>query len=162
KLAEALGKREVEVALMRPQQERERESTLAAAKASLAAYEQESAPKIAEAQKQKAENTAKLEADLNAYEGPIPNKVPEWGKARSPAVSWLPLNPTSLQTASGATLTKEADGSIVATGTNRNGTFVIVAETDLTDITGVRLEVLPDDRQPSKGPGRAPDGNFVL
>jgi hypothetical protein len=38
----------------------------------------------------------------------------------------------------------------------------IVAETDLTDITGVRLEVLTDSRLPSKGPGRAPDGNFVL
>ena len=37
-----------------------------------------------------------------------------------------------------------------------------VAETDLTDITGVRLEVLTDSRFPSKGPGRAPDGNFVL
>ena len=40
--------------------------------------------------------------------------------------------------------------------------YTIVAETDLTDITGIRLEVLPDDGLPNKGPGRAPDGNFVL
>ena len=35
-------------------------------------------------------------------------------------------------------------------------------ETELTGITGLRLEVLPDSRLPNKGPGRATDGNFVL
>ena len=40
--------------------------------------------------------------------------------------------------------------------------FFKAAETDLTDITGIRLEVLTDDKLPNKGPGRASDGNFVL
>ena len=40
--------------------------------------------------------------------------------------------------------------------------MTIVVETELTGITGLRLEVLPDSRLPSKGPGRAADGNFVL
>ena len=40
--------------------------------------------------------------------------------------------------------------------------MTIVAETDLTGITGLRLEVLTDSRLPNKGPGRATDGNFVL
>ena len=47
-------------------------------------------------------------------------------------------------------------------GPNKNGVVTIVAETDLTDLTGIRLEVLTDLRNPNKGPGRAPDGNFVL
>ena len=38
----------------------------------------------------------------------------------------------------------------------------VVAETELTGITGLRLEVLTDPRLPSNGPGRAGDGNFVL
>ena len=29
-------------------------------------------------------------------------------------------------------------------------------------ITAIKLEVLPDERLPSNGPGLAPDGNFVL
>ena len=29
-------------------------------------------------------------------------------------------------------------------------------------ITGIRLEVLADKSLPAKGPGRAPNGNFVL
>jgi hypothetical protein len=48
------------------------------------------------------------------------------------------------------------------TGKAKNGVVTITAETDLTDITGVRLEVLTDSRFPNNGPGVAPDGNFVL
>lgn len=161
-LAEALGKREVDVALARPQLEREREAAIAAAKATLATYEQELAPKLAEAEKQKAANTAKLEAELKTYEGTLPAKLAEWEKAQSTAVRWVPIEATSLQASNGSTLTKEADRSITVSGANKNGVVTITAETDLTDITGVRLEVLTDDRLPNKGPGRAPDGNLVL
>ena len=62
----------------------------------------------------------------------------------------------------GSTLTKEPDGSIVVSGPNKNGVVTITAETELTGITGLRLEVLTDSRFPNKGPGRATDGNFVL
>src|SRR5262249_7317793 len=55
-----------------------------------------------------------------------------------------------------------ADGSISVSGRNKNGVVTIVVETELTGITGLRLEVLPDSRLPNKGPGRATDGNFVL
>ena len=44
----------------------------------------------------------------------------------------------------------------------KNGVVTISAETDLTGITGLRLEVLTDNRLPNNGPGRATDGNFVL
>jgi hypothetical protein len=37
-----------------------------------------------------------------------------------------------------------------------------VANTNLKGITAVRLEALPDPSYPQGGPGRAPDGNFVL
>ena len=40
--------------------------------------------------------------------------------------------------------------------------MTITAETELTGIIGLRLEVLTDNRLPQKGPGRAADGNFVL
>ena len=43
-----------------------------------------------------------------------------------------------------------------------NGVVTITAETELTEITGLRLEALADGRLPQKGPGRANDGNFVL
>src|SRR5262249_29367149 len=41
-------------------------------------------------------------------------------------------------------------------------TYTVTAHTNLTGITGVRLEVLADNSLPNRGPGRADDGNFVL
>ncbi|WP_422926328.1 DUF1549 domain-containing protein [Singulisphaera sp. PoT] len=162
RLAESLGKRETEVALARPQQEREREATIVSAKAALAAYEKELAPKTAELEKQRQAGIAKATADLQAYEAGIPAKLAAWEKSQNLSGRWQVLNPTSVQATGGTVLTKEADASIVATGANDKSVFTIVAETDLTGITGVRLEALSDDRSPRRGPGRAGDGNFVL
>ena len=54
-------------------------------------------------------------------------------------------------------------GIRVASGTNPpNDTLTITFDTKITDITGLRLEVLPDKTLPAQGPGRAPNGNFVL
>ena len=41
-------------------------------------------------------------------------------------------------------------------------TYTVVAATDLKAITAVRLEVLADPSLPANGPGRPPNGNFVL
>ena len=164
KLAENLGKREVEFALRRPQLERDRLAAITAAQAALAAYEKDLAPRLSLKEKDRAARTAKLEADLKTYEATIPGKLAAWEKAQAGAIinHWAILEPKSLTATGGASLTKEADGSITVGGTNTKGVLTFVAETDLTDITGVRLEVLADGRLPSKGPGRAPDGNFVL
>jgi hypothetical protein len=110
RLVEALGKREVEVALERPRLERERLAAVEKAKAALASYEAELAPRVAERERQKAAEVARLDADLKAYEAGLAGKVAEWEKAQSAAVRWVPLIPSSLKASNGATLTKEADG----------------------------------------------------
>ncbi len=162
RLAEALGRRETEVALIRPRLELKRTSEIADAKAELAKYEASIAPRIAEAERDKAAKIAALDKDLKDYEATLPARLIAWEKAQSTAVRWLPLQPKELKAPAGTVLTASPDGSILATGVNKNGAYEIVAETDLTDITGIRLEALVDDKLPSKGPGRAPDGNFVL
>ncbi len=61
-------------------------------------------------------------------------------------------------------LAKEADllGRSRRTRTGK-GEYTFVAETDLTGITGIRLEVLADARLPAeRARARAEDGNFVL
>ena len=162
RLAEALGRRETEMALARPKLEIQRLADIAAARAALAAYEAELVPKLAEAEREKAARTAALDKELKDYEPTLTAKVDQWEKAQSTAVRWLPLQPKELKSPANSTLTASPDGAILATGTVKNGVYEIVAETDLTDITGIRLEVLADDKLPSKGPGRATDGNFVL
>jgi hypothetical protein len=163
RLAEELGRREMEAAMARPQKEREREAAIASAKSALASYEVELAPKTAELERQKAEKTAALEADLKTFEETgIPAKIAEWEKTKANPVVWRPLDAKMLTETNGAVLTKEPDLSISVSGKNEKGIVTVVVETDLTNITGLRLEALPDDRLPKHGPGRATDGNFVL
>jgi hypothetical protein len=161
-LAAQLGGLETDFALKRPKLERDRESAVAEAQAELAAYEKELAPKRAAAEAERTAKVAKLEADLKAFEPQLATKLADWEKKQSTAVRWLPLEAKSLKDSNGATLKPEADGSVVASGSNGKGVITFTAETELTGITGFRLEMIADARLPKGGPGRAPDGNFVL
>ena len=67
-----------------------------------------------------------------------------------------------MKATNGATLVKESDLSVMVTGSNGQGVYTIGAETTLRGITAIRLEALADARLPGHGPGRAPNGNFVL
>jgi WD40 repeat protein/mono/diheme cytochrome c family protein len=165
RMSEDLGRREAEFATKRPQLERQRQAAIASAQAALATYEKERAPVVAEQERKKAEATAKLEADLKAYETTtLAKKMADWEKERAGAVvnRWVVVTPKSMAATNLSVLTAQPDGSILVTGRNKNGIVTIQAETELTGITGLRLEVLADDRLPGKGPGRATDGNFVL
>jgi hypothetical protein len=83
--------------------------------------------------------------------------------AKEDPTAWTILEPSSAVSAGGATLTKQADGSILAGGKNPSpDTYTVMADSKLTGITGIRLEVLDDPRLPSRGPGRAYNGNFAL
>ncbi len=165
RMAEELGRRETDFAKKRPLLERQRLAAIASAQAALAAYEAEQSPKLAEQKRQRAEASKKLEADLKSYETTaFAKKMADWEKEKQASIvnRWLVIEPKATKTSNGSVLTKEPDGSIIVTGRNTNGVVTITAETDLTGISGIRLEVLTDSRLPKKGPGRASDGNFVL
>jgi WD40 repeat protein/mono/diheme cytochrome c family protein len=162
RLAQALGQNEGEFALKRPQLERQREAAIATAQAALSAYEAEIAPKRAEQVKQRAAEAAKLEAELKTYDVKISEKLADWEKKQSTALRWLTLEPKTLAATEGTTVKKDADGSVVVSGSNNQTVITVTAETDLTDVTGFRLEMIADPKNPRRGPGRAPDGNFVL
>jgi hypothetical protein len=84
-------------------------------------------------------------------------------KQADEAVHWTVLDPAGFLSAGGAAMTKLDDKSILASGTNpTNDSYTVVAHTDLQRITGLRLEVLPDDSLPKKGLGRHANGSFVL
>ncbi len=165
RIAEELGKRETEYALRLPALESKRRAEIAAAETALADYEKAMTQRLKEQEKVRAQNVAKLKAELAAYDaGPFAKKAADWEKAQTAGIvnRWAVIEPKIMSASNGATLRKEPDGSITVHGPNRNGVVTITAETDLTDIAGVRLEVLTDPRLPQHGPGRATDGNFVL
>jgi WD40 repeat protein/mono/diheme cytochrome c family protein len=162
KLLQALQKREKEWETLRPKLEKEREAAIARARQELAAYEKELAPRLAEQERQKAARTAQLEAELKKYEAALPTKLAAWEKDHKAEGDWVFLHPIALTASNGATLQRQPDASILASGKNGRGTYTITARTRLQGITGFRLEVLPDPSLPNGGPGRAGDGNFVL
>ncbi len=76
---------------------------------------------------------------------------------------WEVLHPEEATSQSGATLTVQPDGAIVAGGTNPDADeYVVLCRTRLKNVNAVRLEALPGDGLVNAGPGRADNGNFVL
>jgi hypothetical protein len=112
---------------------------------------------------QLANEVRKRKRELNAYEAQLTASYPQWEAelARKPA--WIVFDPQTFTSAGGATLTKQADGSILASGKNPTPeTYTITTRTDLQGISAFRLEVMADRRLPGRGPGRGSNGNFVL
>src|SRR5262249_49873946 len=76
---------------------------------------------------------------------------------------WTPLEPSELKSTGGATLTVQADKSVLVAGAKaESDVYVVTAKTSLNKLTGLRIEALPDAGLPQGGPGRDPYGNFLL
>ena len=113
-------------------------------------------------------------ADLEQkFSGPLPEfdaAYRAWETAMEDSAAletlWTPVKPAAAKSIGGATLKIRDDKSVIASGaTPDTDTYELRIEAPGTpgvSLAGVRLEVLPDDSLPSKGPGRAGNGNFVL
>lgn len=107
---------------------------------------------------------AEVDRKIAARSEQIAPGLAAWEATQDPAdIAWVPLTPSSYRTGSGPFLSLEPDASLFASGVAyESDSYVVEVETRLKDITGFRIEALPDERLPNQGPGRAGDGNFVL
>jgi hypothetical protein len=125
--------------------------SLAADRARLAALQSVVGPSL---------ELAKLQQDLAASTPQLQAEQEAWEKSIAP---WQALEIVSATAEGGVVLTPQPDRSILASGPNPVGTvYTVVVKTTLPTVTAIRLEPLHDDSLPAHGPGRAPDGNFVL
>ena len=91
----------------------------------------------------------------------------EWLRtATAETARWAVLEPKKA-TANVPRLSIEPDGSIFASGDqSKRDVYTVQLSSRLKGITAIRLEALPDDRLPSRGPGRVyyegPFGDFYL
>jgi mono/diheme cytochrome c family protein len=95
----------------------------------------------------------------------LPARLKTWEATRpvEEQPKWILLDLVEFKSAGGATLTKQDDGSLLATGANPQfDTYTLVAQTDRLNISGFRLEALSHPSFVKGGPGRAPNGNFDL
>ncbi|MBM83639.1 MAG: hypothetical protein CMJ78_24030, partial [Planctomycetaceae bacterium] len=110
---------------------------------------------------------APVAAKLKKFEAEeLPRRFAEWEKTADIAKlssGWQVLDLTEFKSHGGATLTKQPDGSILATEKNPQfDKYTFVAVTKSTGITGFRIEALAHPSFVRSGPGRAGNGNFDL
>ncbi|MCH2060856.1 MAG: DUF1549 domain-containing protein [Verrucomicrobiales bacterium] len=162
-LAASLATREAELKVEMQEAEAKRQERITAAKNDLKEYLAGVAEREAKLNREQAERIAKAEKSLKDFESSLPEKIAIWSKANSDDSAWQVITPIAFNATSGSRLELENDSSIYASGKSARGKYHVVGTTEMENITGIRIEALPDDRLPKKGPGRADnDGNFVL
>lgn len=118
---------------------------------------------------------AQLEADVRAAQARVAAaaaRLPELLAAWEPkfreelagqTAAWKSLAPRSVTSRGGATLTRQEDGTYLASGVNpAHDVYEIVAPLPPGPCSGLLLECLPDPSLPNQSLGRYPNGNFVL
>ena len=164
-LSASLAEAEKKWAPIEAQKQKERAEAVAKAEAAVKARETEIAPKLAEDEKKRLEKIAAAEKAAAAADANLSASAVEWEKALATnrlVTGWTLLQPKDLKATAENKLVKLDDGSILSSGPQKASDFTITTETSVTNITGVLLEMLPDNSLPNFGPGRANDGNFVL
>jgi Protein of unknown function (DUF1553)/Protein of unknown function (DUF1549)/Planctomycete cytochrome C len=108
---------------------------------------------------------APLLAVRNRLEGEMAVRLEKWlpaaqGQAKP---TWLLLDSVTATAVSKANLTRLPDGSLLASGpAPKADVYTLVFHTYQKGVTAIRLEALPDPSLPKTGPGRGPDGTFLL
>jgi hypothetical protein len=113
-----------------------------------------------------------LRAKTGAARAALADRLIDW-EAR--ALSWIaeaeaagqpefaPITVEGFAASKGVAFAREKDGSIVIGGESPDSaTYTLTGKLPAGRVTGLRLEVLPDDSLGSRGPGRSKHGNFVL
>jgi hypothetical protein len=111
--------------------------------------------------------TAALQKRLDRDDPPTDDAQKDWERrtlARlGEPIPWKSLRPDALLSRNGADLKLLDDGSVLSAGSAPvKDTYDVVLRPGKLRIAALRLEVLPDDRQPHSALGRASDGRFAL
>lgn len=113
------------------------------------------------------ERSRVLEADLAAPHPELAGPQAAWEQqtlaALNAAAQWQPLKFSAMEAPHGIVLEQAADAAVLSkAGSPGEATYTLTASGLSGAIAGLRIEALPHDSLPAKGPGRAGNGNFVL
>jgi WD40 repeat protein/mono/diheme cytochrome c family protein len=167
KLTNELAALELKMAPVIAGLNQKRDEAIAHAHTNLAVYDEMTKTLRAELERRHQAEIAAIHRELRDYERLIPVQAAFWESKNNPAdtkTTWVLAEPKKAS-ATGkkpVKLTTQSDGSILSSAGGSPTDYRVITRSTLTNITGVMLEVLPDESLPNFGPGRAPDGNFVL
>jgi mono/diheme cytochrome c family protein len=101
---------------------------------------------------------AEVEARVTELTAALPEKFPP-----ADSLVWVTPPAETIATESGAPAERLPDGSYRFGGAApERDAYTFTFDTALTNVVALNLDALADDALPKKGPGRAPNGNFVL
>jgi hypothetical protein len=112
------------------------------------------------------QEVAKLKSRLTEPNAELDAAQAKWEStalSEPPLVNWRGAEIIAAKSRGGATSRSQPDGVIRFGGTNPDQeVYNVTLKTDLKRLTGVQIEMLPDDRLNGKGPGRSVNGNVVF
>jgi mono/diheme cytochrome c family protein len=85
----------------------------------------------------------------------------KWETAFPRDLKWSVIKPTAVKSQAGAKSVLAVDGAVSVAAGATNDTYTLELPLEGGKLRALRLEALPDDSLPGKGPGHA-DGNFVI
>jgi len=106
-----------------------------------------------------------LNKELNVDNSQIRENEKQWeGSLMQAENEWQTLQPSNVSSQGGSTLTVSPDKSILVAGANPDKDVYVVEGISPVagEITGIRVDALPDPSLPYNGPGRDEFGNFNL
>ncbi|WP_437187486.1 DUF1549 domain-containing protein [Planctomicrobium sp. SH668] len=140
-----------------------REQAIADAEQQLNRYVESMKPSVEAAEQARQERIASAQAAINEYQSQFPQRLSAWFAGPvSTRTHWAINRFDNLQSTLNpeAKLTQEDSGKVVSTGPLGKGEFVLTGASPLETVTAIEIQALLD--ADNKGPGRAPNGNFVL
>jgi len=124
----------------------------------VAAYE----PRRIELEQARGERFGKALAAVEKAHATADEAVARLEEAVAKAPAWQAALPERVESAARATLETLPDGTVRVSGKEGAEATTITSTLWLPRLTGLRLEALTDPSLPRQGPGRSPDGNFVV
>lgn len=136
-------------------------SSVATSDTALAAYEEQRAAhtrRLVELSGERAALQAKLQPEIDAWLAAMDAR-----RQQAVPVMFESAQVFEATAASEAVLAVQKDGAVQVSGpVVDQDTYTLVVKGGKQPLTGLRLEALADQSLPKRGPGRAPNGNFVL
>jgi len=127
------------------------------------------APLLSFTTEEQKQQRAKLQAEIAVIEQKIKTPTPElrasqaaWESDFPRDVRWQTPKPGAARSLGGATLNIQENGAVLVPTGKKTDTYMVELPLAAPRLAALRLEVLPHESLPGKGPGHAPGGNFVL
>jgi len=86
----------------------------------------------------------------------------KWEKQFPLAVEWQPLKPSLMKSKNGAVLSAQDDGAVLAAPGQKSDLYTLELSLPTKRVTSLRLEALPHESLPNRGPGNSTNGGFVV